>query len=159
MRWPLQIKAGQVSSVPVSALDLMPTFAGLAAGEIPVDRHLDGADMMHALSGGMVRREQPLFWCYLSALNKPKVAMRDGDWKLLARLRSSEGKPLKARVINKANQDTFSKALLTDLELYKISTDIGEKDDLAKKHPEKVRAMAKKREGIYRDVTSEARAW
>ena len=85
--------------------------------------------------------------------------MRDGDWKLLARLRSSEGKPLKARVINKSNQGTFSKALLTDLELYKISTDIGEKDDLAKKHPEKVRAMAKKLEKIYRDVTSEAKAW
>ena len=85
--------------------------------------------------------------------------MRDGDWKLLARVSSPEGKALRTRVINKANKDTFSKASLTDLELYKISTDIAEKDDLAKKHPEKVRAMAKKLEEIYRDVTSEARAW
>ncbi len=159
MRWPLQVKAGQVSSVPVSALDLMPTFAGLAAGEIPVDRHLDGADMMNALSGGSVKRDQPLFWCYYSALNKAKVAMRDGDWKLLARLTSPEGKALKTRTITRANRDTFTKATLTDLELYKISSDIAEKEDLAKKHPEKVRAMAAQLKKIYRDVARDAKAW
>ena len=115
--------------------------------------------MMHALSGGSVKRDQPLFWCYYSALNKAKVAMRDGDWKLLARLSSPEGKALKARVINKANRDTFAGALLTDLELYKISTDIAEKEDLAKKHPEKVSAMAKKLEEIYRDMVRDAKAW
>ncbi len=159
MRWPLQVKAGQVSSVALSALDLMPTFAGLAAGEIPVDLHLDGTDMMNALSGGKIKRNQPLFWCYYSALNKAKVAMREDDWKLLARLTSPEGKELKTRAITKANRDTFAGATLTGHELYKISSDITEKEDLAKKHPEKVRAMAARLREIYRDVAKDARAW
>ena len=55
-------------------------------GEIPIDLHLDGADMMPALGGGEVDRSQPLFWCYYAALNRAKVAIRMGEWKLLASL-------------------------------------------------------------------------
>ena len=63
------------------------------------------------------------------------------------------------RAITKANRDTFAGAILTGHELYKISSDIAEKEDLAKKHPEKVRAMAARLKDVYRDVARDAKAW
>lgn len=159
MRWPLQIRAGQVSNSPVSALDLLPTFANLAAGEIPINLHLDGTDIVNAFSGGMVNRHQPLFWCYYSALNKAKVAIRDGDWKLLAKLKSTDGSNLKTRALTKSNRKMFIEAQLGDYELYKISEDISEKNDQANKNPDKVQSMAAKLQTIYRSVVNNAKTW
>ena len=159
MRWPIQIKAKQVSDSPVSALDLLPTFASLAAGEIPIDLKLDGADMVNAFDGSSVQRKQPLFWCYYSSLNKAKIAIRDGEWKLLASLKSADGKNIKARSITEANRTSLQKAKLGNFELYKISQDTGEINNLAEKHPEELNSMTQKLESIYKDVVQDAKAW
>ena len=159
MRWPIQIKAKQVSDAPVSALDLLPTFASLAAGEIPIDLKLDGADIVNAFGGSSVQRKQPLFWCYYSSLNKAKIAIRDGEWKLLASLKSSDGKNIKARSITEANRSSLQKAQLGDFELYKISKDISEKNNLSDKYPKELNSMAKKMESIYKDVVQDAKTW
>ena len=159
MRWPIQIKAKQVSDAPVSALDLLPTFASLAAGEIPIDLKLDGADIVNAFGGSLVQRKQPLFWCYYSSLNKAKIAIRDGEWKLLASLKSSDGKNIKARSITEANRSSLQKAQLGDFELYKISKDISEKNNLSDKYPKELNSMAKKMESIYKDVVQDAKTW
>ncbi|MFL2478232.1 MAG: sulfatase-like hydrolase/transferase [Verrucomicrobiales bacterium] len=159
MRWPIQIKAKQVSDAPVSALDLLPTFASLAAGEIPIDLKLDGADIVNAFGGSSVQRKQPLFWCYYSSLNKAKIAIRDGEWKLLASLKSSDGKNIKARSITEANRSSLHKAQLGDFELYKISKDISEKNNLSDKYPKELNSMAKKMKSIYKDVVQDAKTW
>ena len=159
MRWPIQIKAKQVSDAPVSALDLLPTFASLAAGEIPIDLKLDGADIVNAFGGSSVQRKQPLFWCYYSSLNKAKIAIRDGEWKLLASLKSSDGKNIKARSITEANRSSLQKAQLGDFELYKISKDISEKNNLSDKYPKELNSMAKKMKSIYKDVVQDAKTW
>jgi arylsulfatase A len=159
MRWPIQIKAKQVSNSPVSALDLLPTFANLAAGEIPINLKLDGADIINAFGGSSVRRKQPLFWCYYSSLNKAKIAIRDGEWKLLASLKSADGKNIKARSITEANRSSLLQVKLGDFELYKISQDIGEMNNLAEKNPKKLNFMAQKLELIYKDVVQGAKTW
>ena len=143
----------------MSALDLLPTFASLAAGEIPINLNLDGADMVNAFGGSSVQRKQPLFWCYYSALNKAKIAIRDGDWKLLASLKSADGKNIKARSITESNRTLLKEAKLGDFELYKISKDINEMNNLAQKNPKELDALTKKLQSIYRDMVQDAKAW
>jgi arylsulfatase A-like enzyme len=45
MRWPDKIAAGRVSDEIVHAMDLFPTLAKIAGGEVPKDRVIDGIDM------------------------------------------------------------------------------------------------------------------
>src|SRR5690606_31533055 len=81
--------------------------------EVPVPEGIDGISYAPELLG----RDQPahefLYWQY-----RDNRAVRQGDWKLV---RTGKRKPL---------------------ELYNLSTDIGEQTDLASKHPDKVRSMA-----------------
>ena len=86
MRWPGNIAAGQVSSEPISALDLLPGFCQLAGAAIPDNLQLDGASFVPALEGKSIKRQKPLIWAYYNALNEHRVAMRDGKWKVLAKL-------------------------------------------------------------------------
>lgn len=44
MRWPGKIQAGSVSDEVVSEMDLYPTLANIAGGEVPKDRIIDGVD-------------------------------------------------------------------------------------------------------------------
>jgi arylsulfatase len=45
IRWPGKIAPGTASDEIVHAMDLFPTFAGIAGGEVPQDRVIDGIDM------------------------------------------------------------------------------------------------------------------
>ncbi len=159
VRWPRQIEAGQVSGAPVSALDLLPTFAGLAAGELPVDLHLDGTDVNEAFHGRPFERRQPLFWCYYAALNEAKVAMRQGDWKLLATVRAEGLEVARLRTVKSGQKEALAAAELGGFELYNLGEDLAEARDLAAEMPKKVEAMADTLRALYRDVASGAHAW
>ncbi len=51
IRWPEKIPAGQVSNDIIHQIDVFPTLANLAGGEIPSDRTLDGVDQSKFLMG------------------------------------------------------------------------------------------------------------
>ena len=152
MRWPLQIKAGQVSREPVGSLDLMPTFANLAAGEIPIEIELDGTDIVNAFGKDEVIRKKPMFWCYYSALNRSKIALRQGDWKLLASLKSNDGKYLKIKSVNDKNINVLKKVKLVDFELYNLAEDRGELINLASKNTRQLEGLSKEMESIFNEV-------
>jgi hypothetical protein len=80
---------------------------------------------------------------------KPKVAMRMGDWKILARLDQPEAKQTAA----------IKKAELTTFERYNLGGDLGETTDLAGKEPERLTAMAEALGKLYREVRDEGPAW
>ena len=50
-RWPGEIPAGSVSDEIVHEMDLFPTFARIAGGEVPDDRVIDGVDQTDFLVG------------------------------------------------------------------------------------------------------------
>ncbi len=50
-RWPGKIPAGSVSDEIVHAMDLFPTFARVAGGDVPDDRVIDGVDQTDFLMG------------------------------------------------------------------------------------------------------------
>jgi arylsulfatase len=107
VRWPGHIQAGRESAEPVWNIDLLPTLCGLAGASVPTDRFLDGADLRPLFAGKPIERKAPLYWQYDKALADWKVALRKGDWKLLA-----DGK-------------------LERFALYNVAEDLGEKKDLA----------------------------
>jgi arylsulfatase A len=154
MHWPARIKAGQVSARPVSALDFLPTFCELAGTKPPKDLTLDGASFLPALEDKPVVREKPLVWVYYNALNKRRVAMRDGQWKVLAKLNIG-----KYNTVHAGNADQVKGATLSDFQVFDLSSDIGEKKDLAKTNPAKLAELKKRLHTHYRELIDGSHVW
>ena len=51
MRWPGHIPPGSDVTEPTSQMDVFSTFIGLAGGEVPQDRAIDGRDIMPLVQG------------------------------------------------------------------------------------------------------------
>lgn len=78
MRWPSEIKAGNVVNVPVSSLDILPTVLA-AAGHDAGETVLDGHNLLPVIAGDVTSPvHQRLVW-----RNYPTVAIREGDMKLI----------------------------------------------------------------------------
>ena len=157
MRWPRRIKAGQVSAEPVSSLDLLPTLVALAGAKVASNLDMDGADLRRVWSGGAVKRSRPLFWVYYHAFNNQVVAMREGSWKILARL--DGGSLPKINNVTEATAPGVRQAKLTDVSLYNLAVDIGEATDLAGAETKRLREMSAKLEKLYREMTRTMYVW
>lgn len=106
MHWPGAVPAGIVYDHPVLALDLYPTFAGLAKTRIPAGKKLDGKDIWKDLQAGQnPRPDSPMFWLRHHGGGN-EVALRRGNLK--------------------AFRKQFGK-----WQVYDVTTDHGETKDLA----------------------------
>ena len=107
-RWPGKIKPGSTSDHVSASWDILPTCAELAGADAPEE--IDGLSMIPTLLGRPRGQEEHefLYWEF-----KEKQAVRLGDWKAV-RLGGEDGR----------------------LELYDLKSDIGEKQDLSRRHPE-----------------------
>jgi arylsulfatase A len=157
LRWPGHVPAGVVSDQPVSSLDLLPTFCALAGVTPPAGRQLDGCDIRPLFANQPIARPTPLMWIYFNALNDQRVALRWGDWKLLARL-DGGALPTVANV-TETTAARVRAARLTDHSLYRLTDDIGEAHDLAAEEPQQRDAAAAKMEAMYRELTGTMHVW
>ena len=81
MHWPGKILAGRVYDHPVSALDLYPTFAGLAGAKIPDDKTLDGKNIWDDfLQGNDPHEDESMYWLRHHGGGN-EVAIRRGNLK------------------------------------------------------------------------------
>jgi arylsulfatase A len=86
-RWPKVIRPNTVADGPVIGSDLFPTVLRQANVKPPADRVLDGVDVFPILTGRAAAgadRPVPLFWRLHMAPHNLHLAMRQGDWKVLA---------------------------------------------------------------------------
>ncbi len=123
VRWPGKVPGGTVSDAIFATIDFMPTFANLAGFEVPDDRLIDGADQTELLLGRSKGGARDTF-AYLDN------AVRQGRWKYL---RAEHKVPNYAR-------DRERKLVE---ELYDLEADIGERNNLAARYPEKVKELRK----------------
>ncbi|MFC1454420.1 sulfatase [Verrucomicrobiota bacterium] len=117
VRWPGHVPEDRVIHEPVNNIDWIPTLLELVGA--PVPSGLDGISFAKGLTGGDIP-DRKLFWHfphYTNQGSRPSGAVRDGNW-LLVELYDEER-----------------------VELYDLSTDIGEKHDLAKQEPDRVVSM------------------
>lgn len=136
VRWPGHISPAQISNQPVASYDLLPTFCALAGVTPPTDRALDGASLLPLFTGRGIVRSKPLYWQYDRAIGgENRVALRDGDWKLLA------------------------DASLSKFELYNLRQDASEKHDLAPHEPARVAELSAKLKALHAEIKSEGPSW
>ena len=157
IRWPGHTKPGTVSDEPVCGVDLLPTLCRIVGIPVPDDRAIDGASFLPIFEDKPIQRKTPLYWQFNYSRSKPKVAMRVGDWKILATLTESDIKP--GADITPEIQESIKRAELASFELYNLREDIGEATDLSEKEPERLAAMSAQLGKLYREVRDESPVW
>jgi arylsulfatase A-like enzyme len=110
----------KIKEVTVS-YDLFPTildYAGLDSDEV-----IDGKSLMPIFKGSSSLKRDDIFWHfphYHGSLWKPGASIRSGNWKLVQHFESNK------------------------LELYNLSEDIGEMNDLSSIYPDKTQDLLKR---------------
>ncbi len=123
VKWPGVTKPGFLNETDVVVgTDLYPTFLEMAGLPLRPKDHVDGISIVPSLAGQAFERRKPVFWH--SPMGRPystgdlnSSAVRMGDYKL---------------------QEWYN---ADRVELYDLSKDIGEQNDLSKKMPEKTAEM------------------
>ena len=112
---------GIVCNTPMVSTDFYPTILELAGLPLQPELHVDGRSLVPFLdTEPKEQAERELYWHYPHYHGSgwaPGGAIRKGDWKLIEFWEYD------------------------DVELYDLSKDIGEQNDLSKRHPEKVREL------------------
>jgi N-acetylgalactosamine-6-sulfatase len=88
VRWTGHAPAGIKNEATVlTAVDLLPTLCFAAGVSLPKGYEADGENLLDAFLGKPVTRTKPVFWECADVASGgdywPRVAVRDGDWKLL----------------------------------------------------------------------------
>jgi arylsulfatase A-like enzyme len=147
VRWPGVVDAGGRSAEPVIGVDLLPTLCEMVGAAVPAGQIADGQSLLPLLNGSRVSlKPRGLFWhfpAYLQAYqvvdeqrdplfrSRPCSVIREGQWKLHHYFEDNA------------------------FELYDLSTDIGEKYNLALVRPHVVETMSNKLDQ-WRDTTKAA---
>lgn len=131
VRWPGKVPGGTVCSQPVVMTDLAPTFRE-AAGMAQPAGPLDGLSLLPALrKGEKLDRE---YYC----LQWGPAAIRQGRWKLIENFPTPAGKP------DKKKKKPGRPAVLHQVELFDLETDLSEHINVAGDHPDKVAELRTK---------------
>ena len=120
VRWPGKVKPGSTSDTPVIGTDIFSTLCEITGIAPPKDRVIDGASITPVFQGMPIQRTQPLYWRNHLAPENYRVALRDGDWKIIG------------------SDD------LSSFELYNIREDWRESQDLSKKYPSQFAELRQK---------------
>jgi arylsulfatase A len=114
------VKAGSVSHVPVTGLDILPTMAELAGYRPALPETMDGgsiAAVLHHDGVGEVKRQRPYLIFHQAYDRNAQSAIRWGDWKLVKTWKSGK------------------------LELFDLAQDLSEAQDLSARLPDKTREL------------------
>lgn len=122
IQWKGHITPGTVYDKPVIQLDIQPTALAAAGVEAKPDAKFDGVNLLPFITGQASGVPHETLYWRLGEQN----AIRHGDWKL---------------VQYDQNVDSYPSRGVTAPRLYHLKDDIGEANDLAAKHPDKVQEL------------------
>lgn len=119
IRWPGMVEAGAVCDVPVTSIDFFPTICESVGLSLPADRVIDGESLLPVMKQTGSLRRKTIFWHFPHYRGEivPYSIIRKEEWKLIKRY---EGKLF---------------------ELFNLREDLGEREDLSERFPEKVREL------------------
>ncbi|MBM4020125.1 MAG: sulfatase [Planctomycetes bacterium] len=116
IKWPGVTRPGSTCVAPVTSTDFYPTMLEMAGLPPRPGQHCDGVSIVPLLKGGQALPRKAIFWHYPHYSNQgggPSGAVRAGDLKLIEFYEDGRA------------------------ELYNVRDDIGEKNDLAARMPER----------------------
>jgi arylsulfatase A len=147
-RFPGKIPAGTVSSEVAATIDVLPTFAKLSGASLP-ERKIDGKDIWPLLSGAKDGKSphEAYYFYWGGALH----AVRSGKWKLHFPhgYRSLTGTPGKDGKPGGYTQQR------TELALFDLEADVGEKHNVAAEHADIVERLTAFAEVAREDLGDE----
>lgn len=111
--WPAKFKGGRVIDAPVISLDILPTALDALGMDVPVKTPFDGKSLLPLLTGTSKVHHSELYWN--SGEPKGEWAVRQGDWK--------------------------AHGFKENFELYNLSNDPSEANDLVEKNTDKAREL------------------
>jgi arylsulfatase A-like enzyme len=118
VQWPGVTKPGSVCNKPVISTDFYPTILEMTGLPLRPKQHIDGVSFASALRGAKDFDRGAMIWHYPhQRISEPASAIRVGDWKFIC-------------YYNDGRQA-----------LYNLKDDIGEKNNHAKRMPEKTAKM------------------
>lgn len=121
-KWPGHIQPGSQSARIGAFWDLMPTIAEVAG--VPAPSDINGLSLLDAMEGKSAKQPDYLYWEFPAYGGQQ--ALRKGNWKAI-----------RQNMQRKNNPDPLK------IELYDLSTDPGETNDLASKYPDRVATFAR----------------
>lgn len=135
VKWPAVIQPGSVSDVPVCGIDFYPTFLEMAGLKNKPGNVVDGKSILDIFKGNTRSKRKALFWHYPSETGKwvPRMcsAVRMDHYKLLYFYENKR------------------------TELYDLSKDPSEKNNIAATHPGKVKELRTALEKWKKEVNAE----
>ena len=128
------VEPGSVSAVPVTGVDLLPTFADLAGYPNRLPDNIDGGSIRQVLHNdgkGIVERSKPFLVFHQAADREPLSAIRMGDYKLVKTWQQNR------------------------LELFDLSRDISEVNDLSDSMGDKTSELHGLLSGFLKEVDAD----
>lgn len=129
-RWPEKVEAGSRSDQLIGQFDLLATCAEILGAEVPENAGEDSVSFLPALLG---TDDAPLREHLISQSINGSFAIREGDWKL-ALCPGSGG-------WSDPRPGRFDTETMPPFQLFDLSQDPGEKNNLAEAHPDKVESL------------------
>ncbi len=157
VQWPGVTRPGSVSDEPIGGVDLLPTLCQLAGIDPPADLELDGASFLPVLQGETIDRAKPLYWQFNYRRDWPQVAIRDGDWKLLASLSPTDQGNLTD--ITEEQMQQLKSCQLDQFELYNLRTDAAETQELSEQQPQRLERMVAQMQQMFNEVQEQGPVW
>jgi len=154
--WPGKILAGRVADQPAGLVDVLPTVCGLLGLDAPSDRAIDGSDLTSILlgDGGNFTRHQPLFW-HLQR-SRPVVAMRDGDWSLVA---EPDYELSTSNMFEEAWIPAIKSGGYKDFQLFDLKEDRAQTTDLSAERPEVLERLKRELLKINASIMADGADW
>jgi arylsulfatase A-like enzyme len=132
VRWPGRVPAGSICSTPVISTDCHPTLLAAAGLQPAPGSTLDGLSLIPLFEQKPGFDRDALFFHYpnyaFHRKNRLGSAIREGEFKLITYYDNG------------------------DLELYRLSSDLGEEENLSRQHPEIVRRLKDKLDAWLRQT-------
>jgi arylsulfatase A-like enzyme len=124
-RWPGHIRPDSRSNALISQVDLLASLMALAGGKAAEGGGPDSVNVLPALLGESPTARRSL------VEHADSLSLIEGDWKLIA---PSNGPKINRNTNTELGNDP-------EPQLYDLSEDIGEKNNVAAQYPDRVRAM------------------
>jgi len=159
IRWPGHTTPGGEFDVPIEFVDFLPTICEVAGIPKPSDRTLDGTSLLPALQNKRLYRETPLFWFHYG--RSPQAAIHQGDWVMVGHLSQLpiSGSFCQDQMNFVKRQPPYEGLHFSSFELYNITNDISQSQDLSSSQPKRFNAMKTKLQIMYESVTNEGPTW
>ncbi len=137
IRYPNKIEPGRVIDVPMMAIDILPTIAEITGAKLP-ETKIDGKSVWSIWTGESEESPQEAYYFYYHV--NELHGIRYGNWKLYY--------PHTYRSMNGREGGTdgvpadYEYNTIESIELYDLSNDLGETNNVAEVHPEIVEKIS-----------------